>query len=229
MKKLSYMFCWAVAALCCASCGEMFELDETNPDQPQIKIDRTSIDIMVGDTYTFNVAQAPADAKNPAVAWSSADTKVAAFTGEELKALAPGQTTVTVEWLSEKLKATCNVRVIPLWQASSRLYPNDMMVYARVTVGGRPVDDQCLVAAFYDDDSDPQHPVSELRGMGQLHTEHGITYMALRVFSPDDSGEDLILRCYDRQRMLVSECEEPLYYAPDGYGTLSDLYQIEFE
>lgn len=217
------------AGLLLTGCGEMFELDEENPDQPQMKIDRTTIDIMVGDTYTFNVVQAPADAKDQAVAWTSGDTKVATFSGDVLRAVAPGHTTVTVEWLSAKLKSTCAVTVIPLWQASTSLYPHDMMVYANVTVGGRPLDGQCVVAAFSEDTSDPLNPVSELRGVGRLLTEHGVTYLAMRVFSPDDSGEDLILRCYDRQRMLVTECEERLYYSPSGYGTLSDLYSIDFD
>lgn len=210
------------------SCGEMFELDEENPNQPQMKIDRTSIDIMVGDTYTFNLAQHPDDAKDKAVAWTSANPKVAVFEGEQLKALAAGHTTVTAEWISEKLKASCVVNVIPKWELNPYLYPNDMMVYAKVTVGGRDVDENCLVAAFYDDESDPQNPVSELRGFGELFTEEGITYMALRVFSPDGTGDDLVLRCYDRKSMLIYDCETPLHYSSSGYGTLSDLYEIDF-
>jgi len=229
MKKITDLFACAVAVLLCASCGEMFELDEDNPDKPQMKIDRTAIDIMVGDTYTFNLLQAPEDAKDKVVAWSSANTKVATFSGDELQALATGSTTVTAEWLAEKLKTTCVVNVFPKWELSPGLYPNDMLVYAKVTVNGRPADDQCVVAVFHEDYSDPQAPVSELRGMGTLHTDHNISYMVLRVFSPDGNGDDLVVRCYDRQRMLVTECEETLYFQSGGAGTLSDLYEIVFD
>jgi len=174
MKKITDLFACAVAVLLCASCGEMFELDEDNPDKPQMKIDRTAIDIMVGDTYTFNLLQAPEDAKDKVVAWSSANTKVATFSGDELQALATGSTTVTAEWLAEKLKTTCVVNVFPKWELSPGLYPNDMLVYAKVTVNGRPADDQCVVAVFHEDYSDPQAPVSELRGMGM-----GVTVLCL--------------------------------------------------
>ena len=229
MKKILSAIYALAAGLLLTSCGELFEIDEDNPNQPQMKFDRADIDIMVGDTYTFNVLQTPEDAKDKAVAMSSADTKVAAFSGDVLRAVAPGSTTVTAEWLAERLKATCAVNVFPKWELSSGLYPNDMMVYARVTVGGRPADEQCVVAVFYENNDDPQNPVSELRGMGTLYTEQNVTYMALRVFSPDGVGDDLVLRCYDRRRMIVTECEETLYFQAGGAGTLSDLYAIEFD
>lgn len=207
-----------------ASCADMFELEEeTTGSGAKMKIDRTAIDIMVGDTYTINVLQSPEDSKDLAVAWVSANPKVATFVGGELKAVAPGHTTVTVEWLSQKLKESCTVNVYPKWEAV--VYPYDMMVYAQVTVGGRPVDQDCIVAAFSID----EYGKEEVRGVGQLLTEYGITYMALRVFWPQSLGDDLVLRCYDRQRMLVSESEEPLRFNESGLGSLSALYKIEFD
>jgi hypothetical protein len=201
----------------------MFELEEEGTGNgAQMMIDRTAIDIMVGDTYTINVLQYPEDSKDMAIEWVSTNPKVATFTGGDLKAVSPGHTTVTVEWLSQKLKASCTVNVFPKWEAVT--YPYDMMVYAQVTVGGRPMDQDCVVAAIsVDNDKE------EVRGVGQLLTEHGVTYLALRVFWSRTEGDDLVLRCYDRQRMLVSECEEPLRYNENSYGSLSAPYKIEFD
>lgn len=209
-------------------CGELFELDTEQLDTAHMKIDRTSIDIMVGDTYTFNVVQAPSSAKDKAVSWTSANTKVASFQGDKLKAVSAGSTVVTVEWLSEKLKASCIVNVIPQWKLNNRIYPYDMMIFAKVTVGGRPIDKDCVVAAFGEDIDGNE----EVCGLGELITEHGITYMSLRVFSPTASGSDIYLRCYDRKRMLVVEISQddvPLSFNEDGYGSLSALCNIDFE
>lgn len=212
------------AGLLMTGCGEMFEVNEDDPTAPQMKIDRTAIDIMVGDTYTINVMQQAADDVDLAVAWTSADPKIATFEGGDLKAVSPGHTTVTVEWLSKKLTASCVVNVYPKWEVSSNIYPYDMMVYADVTVAGRPMDQDCIVAAF-NDAGDGE----VICGVGQLLTEHGITYMAMRLFSQTSNGGDYVLRCYDRQRMLVTECEEELTFDSYSLGNLSDLYKIVFD
>lgn len=228
MKKIIYAMCAMGLGLLVTGCGELFPLDTDQPDNAQIKIDRTGIDIMVGETYTFNVVQAPQDARDKAVAWTSENTDIVRFEGDKMKAVATGTTSVTVEWLSEKLKASCMVNVIPQWKANPYIYPYDMMIYANVKVGGRPIDNDCIVAAFGLDNNGNE----EIRGVGELLTEHGVTYLSLRVFSPTASGYDILLRCYDRKRMLVVEIPEdeaPLSFNDYGYGSLSSLCNIEFE
>ena len=228
--KMKYIYAMSVMAvgLLLSSCGELFEFDEDNPAESQMKIDRTAIDIMVGETYTINVMMQTDGVIDKAVAWTSANPKVATFEGGNLKAVSPGHTTVTAEWLQKKLKASCVVNVYPQWTVNPYLYPYEMMVYADVTVGGRPMDKDCVVAAFGHDKNGDE----ELRGVGQLHNEYGVTYMSLRVLSPTASGDDVMLRCYDRKRMLVvgiPDEDATLPFDEYGYGSLSSLYNIEFE
>lgn len=205
------------------SCGELYEADEEGGEtiKATVTLSQTTLSLMVGDEYKIGVTLSPDTLKNKALFWESADTKVVSMQGDTLRAVAPGETTVTVSWPSQDVSGQATVTVLPVWQMATVTYPYDMLVFASVTVNGRAADDDCVVAVFDED--------GNLRGVAQPRTDDGISYMLLRVYSPDGIAETLFLRCYDRTRALVSEAEATLTFSANSLGALSDLYKIEFE
>lgn len=205
------------------SCGELYEADEEGGEtiKATVTLSQTTLSLMVGDEYKIGVTLSPDTLKNKALFWESADTKVVSMQGDTLRAVAPGETTVTVSWPSQDVSGQATVTVLPVWQMATVTYPYDMLVFASVTVNGRAADDDCVVAVFDED--------GNLRGVAQPRTDDGISYMLLRVYSPDGMTETLFPRCYDRTRALVSEAETTLTFSANSLGALSDLYKIEFE
>lgn len=205
------------------SCGELYEADEEGGEtiKATVTLSQTTLSLMVGDEYKIGVTLSPDTLKNKALFWESADTKVVSMQGDTLRAVAPGETTVTVSWPSQDVSGQATVTVLPVWQMATVTYPYDMLVFASVTVNGHAADDDCVVAVFDED--------GNLRGVAQPRTDDGISYMLLRVYSPDGIAETLFLRCYDRTRALVSEAEATLTFSANSLGALSDLYKIEFE
>jgi hypothetical protein len=205
------------------SCGELFDADEEKAGAvaATVTLDRTEIDLMVGDEFRIGVTLKPDTLKNNAVFWESADTKVITFKTDTLQAVGAGETTVTVSWPDQKVSAKATVNVLPVWQMTTTEYPYDMLIFASVTVNGRAADKDCIVAAFDSDEN--------IRGVGQLRKDKDIDYMLLRIYSPDGESDNLLLRCYDRKRALVSETEVPITFSANSLGTLSELYKMAFK
>ena len=212
------------------SCGQLFEAnDEEELLTGTISLDRKSFDIMVGDSCLLDVSQLPVESHDKAIAWMSVDENVVRFRGDTVIAVGEGQTDVTVTWLSQHVSATCEVTVYPHWQIDPYVYPHDALVYAAVTVGGRPADDQTIVGVFSRSRSEGGFEDYTLHGVGELHSEHGITYMLLRVYGRREADATYTLRCYDRKRLRVVEAASELLIPATGLGTLSNLYPIDFE
>lgn len=218
---------FACVALSLTSCGELFEADEEeegNKVEATLTLGRTSIDLMVGDKFKIPVTMKPDTLKDYAVSWESDDTGVVSISTDTLVAESPGEAKVTVTWVGQKLTASADVRVLPVWKWEDMKYkyPYDMAIFAKVTVNDRPADAGCVVAAF---DAD-----GDLRGVGQLMKEKNIDYMLLRIYSPSTDIEDIYLSCYDRKAALLVELKDPISFVASGTeGSLSDLYAITFK
>lgn len=230
LKYLPFIACQLFLCAALTSCGELFTVDEEKElESGVVSLERSTLDIMVGDSYTLDVQQRPDTLTDKAVSWVSDNDEIVSFSGEEMTALAPGKTRVTVTWIAEHSSASCMVNVIPRWTENPRLYPYDMLVFANITVNGKPMDDQMMVAAFAETEDEEGNSIYELRGVGRQVVEQGISHVMLRVYSPSSKGEMLVLRCYDRHRMLVVESESAISFDESGKGTLSDLYPISFD
>lgn len=76
-----------------------------------ISLDKTSINMDVGDDSQLFVTVVPSDATVPSVVWVSADTSIATVSqGGVMSALSEGSTTVTA-YSSNGISATCNITV----------------------------------------------------------------------------------------------------------------------
>ena len=122
---------------------------------------------------------------------------------------------------------TCHVRVLPLWVIDPYVFRYDMVVYADVKVNNQNAHDNMVVGVFGQDEDG----LSQLKGLGNLRrSADGLTYMQLRIYSNNDNGEPLSVKCYDRSQALLMESNDRLTFENNStLGTLSSLYSIVFE
>ena len=79
-----------------------------------VALDKTSLDLYVGDSETLTATVTPANAGNKKVTWSSSDESVATVSSKgEVTAVAEGKATITVTTQDGGLTATCTVNVAP--------------------------------------------------------------------------------------------------------------------
>jgi len=212
-----------LGGLLLTSCGELFELNGEDAPLGQLTVSRDSVDLMVGDWFKLPVTVSVGENVDGTLHFESPDNDIVQLRGDTIEAVAPGELDVTVEAASGQLKDSCHVTVHAPWVINSTDFQYDMVVFATVTVNGHAPDNNTIVGAFTEDDG-------QLRGVGRMMSQDGQDYMLLRIYSPDNSNEPLVLRCYDRSRAMIVEAESTIVFSGDDtIGTLSGLYNIEFE
>ena len=98
-----------------------------------VTLDKTSLSLDKGESYTLKATVTPADAENKKVTWRSSDTKVATVDANgKVAAVAPGTATITVTTEDGNKTATCMVKV------------GDQLVITFVTNGGTAVKSQLV-------------------------------------------------------------------------------------
>jgi len=205
------------------SCGELFEVNEEDAPLGQVFMERRQVDLMVGDSYKLPVSLNLAENIDATLHFQSPDNAIVQLRGDTVDAVAPGIIFVSVEAAGGALRDSCLVTVHPRWQVDPTQFQCDMVVFAQVTVNGQPFGEGMMVGAF-------NESTEELCGVGTILTHDGQDYMLLRIFSHDNSHENIVLRCYDRSRALIVQAEEPIAFsADDTMGTLSGLYPLVFD
>ena len=76
-----------------------------------VELDTTAAELKVGEELTLNVKLTPEDAKDDNIKWSSSFTRVATVKDGVVKAVGPGETTITAR--ANGHSATCKVTVKP--------------------------------------------------------------------------------------------------------------------
>lgn len=79
-----------------------------------VKLNKTSLSLKVGETYTLIASVQPSSATDKSVTWTSSNTDVANVSASgKITAQKPGTTTITVSTKDGNKKATCKVTVNP--------------------------------------------------------------------------------------------------------------------
>lgn len=78
-----------------------------------VKLDKTSLSLVEGETANLTATIQPETATNGAVTWTSSDTGVATVSGGTVKAMKAGSATITVMTADGGKSATCAVTVDP--------------------------------------------------------------------------------------------------------------------
>ncbi len=76
-----------------------------------VSLDKTSLEMLVGDEVTLSATVAPADADIKTVSWSSDNTDVATVSDGKVTAVGAGEATITVTTTDGGKTATCAVKV----------------------------------------------------------------------------------------------------------------------
>lgn len=214
---------WSLAVV---ACGDFWTLDTDDVAKgSEMQLTRRTVTIMQGDQYAIPVRFSPDSlVNNKTIYWETEDSEIAIFRDDTLVALSPGLTRAIATSTVDRLTDTCEVRVIPRIEVEYGEFMYDMMVYASVTLHGRPLTvenaDSVIVGAYVGE---------QLRGIGQMHRERDIDYMALRIGSYRPSGERVRLRCYYRGQALLEWFPDTLAFDGETHGTLSDLLPLVIE
>lgn len=124
MKKNIIAIAAAALALFC-SCEKEVEFVQMQG----IKIEPATVTILAGEVTELKATVEPEDATSKLFTWTSSDPKVATVDKfGRVSGLTPGQTTITVT-SSNKLTATCTVKVNPVPDTAIKLDKAELTVY----------------------------------------------------------------------------------------------------
>ena len=226
-----WMVMGVLAPLLATSCGLMDMEEQQELVATQMQLGRDSLYIMVGDTLALQPEFTPDSVTVSDIYWASSAPDVLSVADNVFTARSAGWALVTAVSVARRLEDSCHVCVMPRWESMARQYPHEMMVYADVSVGGRPfTPDEMVLGAFVDD---------ELRGIGEGMEWKGRQYVRFRIGSetaavdpdnPDDESDEVVtFRVYHRSRLAYEEFPQKLNYDGETHGTLSSLFKLSIE
>lgn len=223
MKRIRYHILLGVVAIAMAAavgaCGEL--ADTPDVIKPvEMKLNRSRIFIAEGSSYQLVPVFTPDTVTDLGVFWMSNDAKIAQVVNGKVTGVAQGDTRIKAISVSALKEDSCLVTVLPKLYTNPDNYPYDMVIYADVSVHGRPVDDSMLIGAFCGD---------ELRGIGVRHEWQGIPYMVLRIYSPTARGETITLGCYHVEEALMEMFDDVFIFDGESHGSLSSLYELRID
>lgn len=206
------------------SCGELDLDTEEQITVVDFSFDDDTLYVEVGDRFTVPTVFMPDTISIENIFWMSDADSVVHVEADTLTALSPGWSCISAISVSRRIADSCYVCVMPKWNVDMSSFPYEMIIYAEVSVGGKPLDDTYMtVGAFCYD---------ELRGIGHLRNEAGKTYIEIRVGSDERYDEEypeyITFICYDKRNHRCFKASDRLKFDGESYGTLSNLYPLHF-
>lgn len=109
MKK-RFLIILSVLTICvCFIVG--CELDNKPIEVSSVALDKSQIEMEVGEKITLIATVSPDNATDKSLTWSIADTSIATVIDGEVTAISAGETTLTVMTVSGEYTATCEIKV----------------------------------------------------------------------------------------------------------------------
>lgn len=207
--------CLGLTAL--TSCEVM--IDEPIEAQ-MMKIDRDNFVLMMGDTCRLNIDFTPHVVTNLTAFWELIDSVgvINVLDNGSVVATQPGEADVRIVTANAVLTDTIHVRVIEDWRELYDTYPYDMFVYADVNFKNYHNDASGLrIGAFIDD---------ELRGFGEVRTDHGVTYTLFRIWHDRPNGAKVTFRYYLPREYSTGDMEFSIDFDEGVHGRLNNLISI---
>ena len=202
-----------VLSFALTGCGLIdMDLDgEAQPVQTMV-LDHDTVYVMEGDRFALKPVFTPDTISNQAVFFASDDSEVVTIDEDSIQAVGKGWTTVTAVSVSGRFMASCEVCVMPRWQVSPYSYPDEMFVFAKVSVDGKEPDGDMMVAALIND---------EVRGVGQWLTVGSYRCMVFRILNNgvDEVPDRVDFACYNRTTFRVEYFKQWLTYDGETHGT----------
>ncbi len=205
------------------SCGEVFELEFENPEvilPMQMHLSTNNLYMMAGDTCSLYPVWSPDSITGLGVYWESSNPEVAVVENGLITAVGNGSAVIRAISVSELVADSCYINVFKTWEVIPRHYQYDMVVYAQVTVEGESLSDDMEISAMCG---------GEVRGKGVIRTENGITYLELRIYSNEPSGEQIDFYCHHKKRERTMKFPQTITFDGEAHGTLTNLYPLTIE
>ena len=160
------------------SCGLLdFDVDdELVQTATEMMLNYDTAYAMRGDTLLINPVFKPDSVNIRDLYMRSSNSEVLSVKGNRIEAVGAGYATLYIESVSAHLSGSIVVYVMEPWVASTQVYPYETVFYTDVTVDGKPLTDDMVVAAFVG---------NECRAIGKAQTFHGIPMVQFRVGSEE--------------------------------------------
>lgn len=224
-RHLFFVVCQLALSVALTSCG-LIDMDMDTEAQPvlSMKLDRDTVYVMTGDRFVLTPVFTPDTISNQAVFFSSDDSDVAQVDDGTIVAVGAGWTTVTAVSASGRFVDRCEVCVIPRWEVSPYAYPDEMFVYAKVTVHGNEPGEDMMVAAMIND---------EARGVGQWLSVGKYRCMVFRVLNyriGDGEDPDIVsFACYNRKTLKLEFFSQRIAYDGETHGSPAAPFELRIE
>ncbi len=227
MRRRKHWFitlCVAVCSQWFMSCG-LIDLDVSEDAQEayELFLEHDSVYVMEGDVFTLSPRFSPDSVSNREVFWRSGADSVVTIVDNTLIAQSEGETYVSAVSVQDRHTDSCYVYVMPRWEVNVHDYPYEMVVYAKVSVHGQPIDPtHMLIGAFAE---------GTCRGIGVLKESNGISYMEFRIlgnmqYRGELGEEEVTFFAYDRKNLMRYEFPAYLIYDGETHGSLSNLFTL---
>jgi len=190
-------------------CG-LIDVDVDTDARPvgSMTLGRDTLFAMVGEQFALEPVFEPDTISNKAVLFVSDNTDIVQVDGNLLTATAPGWVKMSCISASGNYIDTCHVCVLPRWEVSEYDYPDDMLVFASVSIGGKEPTDDMTVAALVGD---------EARAIGEWRTVAGRRCMVFRIF--EQAPQLILFGYYDRRNHVFDYFPQTLDFDGDTHGS----------
>lgn len=209
-----------LCTLLLCSCGEILDIPETIKPT-SMTLDRHRLVVMAGDSVLVNALFEPEELSNLSVWWHIPDEQTATVHNGMVKGVQLGTTVLYAKSVLNQIEDSCSVIVIDNWDYFKReFYRYDMVVYARpLLADGTPIPAGMLVAALCGD---------EVRGIGIPRNRNGISYMELRIYSNQPSGEIISFVAYQPGEGSANFVQT-IAFDEEAHGTLTNLLTLTLQ
>lgn len=224
MKRKTVIIALTLMTLILPTACDLMDMENPQISMTEMHLDRDTIYLMVGDELMMEPVFIPDSVTNPWILWTSSNDTILTVNSNTFYALSPGWVQVKALSVTYRLEDSCMVNVMPRWEPTVREYPYEMMVYANVTIHGKPFDPETMVIGAFVDD--------EMRGVGEMLQWKGQQYVRIRIgsdisyYDPDGITETVTFRVYNRKELLYETFPQTLEYDGEAHGTLTSLYNL---
>ncbi len=209
------------------SCGLLdFGLDEDAVTALKMRLNYDTIYVMRGDTFSVSpMFQPDSVSLKDLYIYSDADS-VVSVRANRVEAIGVGWATIFAESLSARLLDSCHVYVMERWDSIMvEDYPHETVVYADVTIHGKPFTDDDVVGAFVK---------GELRAVGKVVLAQNQRFMLFRIpgdVVADDEKESIPVGfiCYNSKTHFYQTFPQWIYFDGETHGLPSKRIQLSLE
>ena len=218
MKKLTSFLCLTLLLL--SSC-EMMEMEEETVVSPvSMRLERDTIYVMEGETFTVRPVFYPDSVSVSDIYWTTSNDDIVSIADNTFTAVSEGWTTVIGMSVSGQMADTCHVCVFPNRNYSVPVFPYETVFYCSPEIDGKTFDSDNMVLLAYINDM--------VRGVGEYYEHNGFGYIELGVghdiFDEDDpDGEYIKFMIYEKTQ-LTGKYLGFARFDGNTHGSLNSLY-----